>query len=195
MYIFIYVYLHIHDISIHKVIFRVSSWHSKVASWSGDIHHPAQDKMKIYENHWATPLFRRHLHIYVVFFFWVFSLGFFTIFFVSTSSSQKNEEAEKLCDGMDDLATISGEVLGRSTQHALTHTEIVVESGWFDEFFGFGPFWTFLVPLIMKWSMMSDFDPRYSSISARGKQKKSKFLFLLVIVNSKVWPFEMLAQP
>lgn len=60
IYIYLYVYSHIHDISIHKVIFRVSSWHSK-ASWSGDIHHPAQDKMKIYENHWATPLFRGHL--------------------------------------------------------------------------------------------------------------------------------------
>ena len=56
-------------------------------------------------------------------------------FFVSTSSNRKNEEAEQLCDGMDNLATISGEVLGRSTQHAHTHThlrpmvEIVVESG------------------------------------------------------------------
>ena len=61
--------------------------------------------------------------------------GFFTNFFVSTSPSKQktNEEAEKLCDGMDDLATISGEVLGRSAQHARTHlrpmVEIVVESG------------------------------------------------------------------
>lgn len=182
----------------------MSSWHSK-ASWSGDIHHPAQDKMKIYENHWATPLFRGHLiniYIYTLCFFWVFSLGFFTNFFVSTSSSKqkKNEEAEKLCDGMDNLATISGEVLGRSAQHAHTHThlrpmvEIDVESGWFDEFLGFGPFWMSLVPVIMKWRMMSDFDPKYSSIFAtRGKHKfPSSFL---VIVNSKVWPFEILAQP
>ena len=87
---------------------------------------------------------------------------------------------------MDDLATISGEVLGRSAQHARTHlrpmVEIVVESGWFDEFFGFG-FGRSWSRLIMKWRMMSDFDPKYSSIFAtRGKHKfPSSFFWSLWI--------------